>query len=160
MLFTYTYKHTGIVACFSRLIMSSLFHLMFSKTEYFRIRSVKLVDNLSHLLPMGRRKWVKILSLCPSSTPRTLPYSPPCFWYSQLPDSSCQTFHCWLPRLSCLRPSTGNYLPLPLRQKPSLDSFKPASRHIFLQNNRPVTFSAPRCFLPPPQVLVVYCLSW
>ena len=43
--------------------LSPLLPLLFSKTEYFRIRSVRLVDNLSQLLRVGRRKWVKILSL-------------------------------------------------------------------------------------------------
>ena len=47
-------------------------------------------------------------------------------------------------------PSTWNGLPLPLRQKPSLDSFKSNPKIVF-QNNRPAMFSIPRCCLRPPQ---------
>ena len=57
---------------------------------------------------------------------------------------------------SVFGPSTWSDLPLPLRQKPFLDSFKSNLKHFCLQNDRPTMFSTPRCCLPPHQVPVCY----
>ena len=81
-----------------------------------------------------------VLSLWLSSTLHTLPY---CFWYSQPPDCSHRTLLCWFPRLFCFQSLYIDYdLPLPLRQKPSLYSFK-LNPEIFLQF--PETLDLP-CF--------------
>ena len=57
------------------------------------------------------------------------PYSLLCFWYSQPPDSSHQTLHCWFPCL--FGPSTWNDLPVFCL---SLDSFKCNLRTFLLPN--------------------------
>ena len=81
-----------------------------------------------HWFPIQRRNQYKINTLCykcitrtapsyvcdrMSSTLHTLSYSPLCFWYSQPPESSHQTFHCWFPRLFCFRSLRMEWPPSP-----------------------------------------------
>ena len=60
---------------------------------------------------------------------------------------------------SVFGPSTWNDLALPLRQKPSLDSFKCNSKHFFSPNYGPVVFSVPCCCRIPSQVCLLPVLS-
>ena len=58
--------------------------------------------------------------------------------------------------ISVFGPCTWTDLPLPLWQKPSLDSFSSNPKTFFSSNNRPATFSATSCYLPSLQVPVCY----
>ena len=60
---------------------------------------------------------------------------------------------------SVFGPSTWNDLALPLRQKPSLDSFRCNSKHFFSPNYRPAMFSLPCCCRHPSQVCLLPVLS-
>ena len=48
---------------------------------------------------MSDHRHFSVMSMRLTSTLHTLPYSLLCFWYSQCPDSSHQTLHCWFPHL-------------------------------------------------------------
>ena len=60
---------------------------------------------------------------------------------------------------SVLGPSTWNDLALPLRQKPSLDSFRCNSKHFFSPNYGPAMFSLPCCCRHPSQVCLLPVLK-
>ena len=86
-----------------------------------KINYITLLFQFLHWLPIQQRIEYKINILCDKCI--TLPYSLLCVWYSQPPDSSHQTLHCWFPRLFCFHSLYMEWPPLPLGRKPSLDSF-------------------------------------
>ena len=148
-----TTERGGIRNCAARLIMKK------RKTDH-----ITPLFQFIHWHPIQQRIQYKINTLCYKCITGTAPsYLCDCLQFytpSRTLRSASDTLSLMIPRtrlstvgshaFSVFGPSIWNYLPLPLRQKPSLDSFKSNLKTFFFpQNCRPVMFFVPCVFIFP-----------